>query len=164
MHLLKSNPFKIVLAGLLLFGAAPLVFAQDLPAGKGKDTLTRVCTACHDIESIPHLRYSRSEWSALVYSMKDMGADGTNAEMEEIVDYLTAHFGKGGATATAAKTNVNKATAKDIETGLGVTAKEAEAIVAYRAKNGDYKDLAGLKKAEGVDAAKIDAAKDKIEF
>jgi competence protein ComEA len=143
---------------------APLANAQDLPPGEGRETLKRVCTACHDIESIPRLRYSKADWTSLVYSMKDMGADASGAEMDQIIDYLTKNFGKGGDDAAVKKTNVNKATAKEIETGLGFSTKESEAIVAYRAKNGDFKDAAGVGKVDGVDAAKVDAAKDKMEF
>jgi cytochrome c553 len=81
--------------GLALFGSLlPLTFAQDLPAGKGRETLKKVCTQCHDIEGVPQLRYSRADWASLVYSMKDMGADATKAELEEIIDYLAKNFGK----------------------------------------------------------------------
>lgn len=148
---------------LLAASLAPLSWGQDLPPGEGRETLQKVCTQCHDIESIPRLRYSREDWSNLVYSMKDMGADATGPELEQIVDYLAKNFGKGGAPA-AKKINVNSATAKEIETGLGVTTKDSEAIVAYRAKNGNFKDVDGLLKVDGVDAAKIQAAKDKIAF
>lgn len=152
----------ILIAGAVIVLTAPLSPAQDLPPGQGRDTLKRVCTACHDIESIPRLRYSKADWMSLVYSMKDMGADATGAEMDEIIDYLTKNFGKG--EEGAKKTNVNKASAKDIEDGLGLTAKDSEAIVLYRMKNGDFKDAAGLAKVGGVDQAKITAAKEKIEY
>ncbi len=67
---------------------------ENFPAGEGKATLIKVCTQCHDIESLPRVRYSRPEWANLVYSMKDMGADGTKAELESIIDYLFKSFGK----------------------------------------------------------------------
>lgn len=147
---------------LLFVSLAPLSWAQDLPAGPGKDTLVKVCTQCHDIESIPRLRYSREDWANLVYSMKDMGADATAPELEQIIDYLTKNFGKGNTAAN--KVNVNAAAAKEIETGLGLSTKESELIVQYRTKNGNFKDVDALLKVEGVDAAKIQAAKDKIAF
>lgn len=147
---------------LLCASLAPFSSAQDLPAGAGKDTLIKVCTQCHDIESIPRLRYSREDWANLVYSMKDMGADATAPELEQIIDYLTKNFGKGNAAAK--KVNVNSADAKEIETGLGLSAKESELIVQYRVKNGNFKDVDALLKVEGVDATKIQAAKDKIAF
>jgi competence ComEA-like helix-hairpin-helix protein len=148
---------------LLSLSFAPLSFGQDLPAGAGRETLKKVCTQCHDIESVPRLRYSRADWTNLVFSMKDMGADATGAEMDEIIDYLVKNFGKGEAAA-AKKVNVNAAPASELESGLGFTAKESELIVQYRGKNGNFKDLAALLKVEGVDAAKVQAAKDKMEF
>lgn len=78
----------------LFVSLIPFSFAQDLPAGKGRETLKKVCTQCHDIEGVPQLRYSRADWASLVYSMKDMGADATKAELEEIIDYLAKNFGK----------------------------------------------------------------------
>ena len=155
---------------LLAASMASLCWGQDLPPGEGRETLQKVCTQCHDIESIPRLRYSREDWSNLVYSMKDMGADATGPELEQIVNYLAKNFGKtapGANAADTAKVNVNSATAKDIETGLGVSTKDSELIVAYRVKNGNFKDIDGLLKVDGVEAAdtaKIQAAKDKIAF
>ena len=151
---------------LLAVSFASVSRGQDLPPGEGRETLQKVCTQCHDIESIPRLRYSREDWSNLVYSMKDMGADATGPELEQIVDYLAKNFGKGGAAASK-KVNVNSATAKELETALGITSKDSELIVAYRAKNGNFKDIDSLLKVDGVDAsdsAKIKAAKDSIAF
>jgi competence protein ComEA len=164
----------LVRISLLLLAASSLAsvsWGQDLPPGEGRETLQKVCTQCHDIESIPRLRYSREDWSNLVYSMKDMGADATGPELEQIVDYLAKNFGKtapaASSTDAATKVNVNSATAKEIETGLGVTTKDSELIVAYRVKNGNFKDIDALLKVDGVEAAdtaKIQAAKDKIAF
>ena len=159
---------RISLLLLLASSLASVCWGQDLPPGEGRETLQKVCTQCHDIESIPRLRYSREDWSNLVYSMKDMGADATGPELEQIVDYLAKNFGKtGGAAAAAKKVTINTATAKEIEAGLGVTTKDSELIVAYRVKNGNFKDLDALLKVDGVEAAdtaKIQAAKDKIAF
>ncbi len=141
----------------------PFSFGQDLPEGKGRETLQKVCTQCHDIEAIPRLRYSRADWANLVFSMKDMGADATAAELNEIIDYLAKTFGKGEEAAVK-KVNVNSASAKDLESGLGFTAKESDLIVQYRGKNGNFKDASGLLKVEGLDAGKVEAAKDKMEF
>jgi competence protein ComEA len=108
--------------------------------------------------------------------MKDMGADASTAELDEIINYLAKNFGKDEAPAkdakdssasgdtAAKKVNVNKASSQDLASGLGFSDKEADAIVAYRVKNGDFKDADALAKVDGVDAAKIAAAKDKMEF
>jgi competence protein ComEA len=159
---MTGNPIPcaaILLASCLLLPGMAL--ADDFPEGPGKDILMQVCTQCHDLESIPHLKYSRQEWQGLVTEMVNMGADAKPAEIEAIVSYLTTNFGSAPA---AAKVNVNTATAAEIERGLGLAAKEAAAVVQYRAKNGNFRTLDDLKKVDGVDAKKLDAAKDRIAF
>jgi len=148
----------------LFFAAAWLVIlparAQDLPDGPGKEVFNRVCTQCHGLDQIVELKQTKAEWSALVDTMVQYGAVAKDEEFDVIIDYLAKNFGKAGAD----KIKVNKATAKEIETGLALTTKEAEAIVQYRQKNGDFKTLQDLMKVTDVDGKKIDAAKDKIEF
>jgi len=148
----------------LCFAAASLVIlparAQDLPDGPGKEVFNRVCTQCHGLDQIIELKQTKAEWTVLVDTMVQYGAVAKDEEFDVIIDYLAKNFGKAGAD----KIKVNKATAKEIETGLSLTTKEAEAIVQYRQKNGDFKTLQDLMKVTGVDGKKIDAAKDKIEF
>jgi mono/diheme cytochrome c family protein len=73
---------------------APAVTAQDLPAGKGRETFKTICTSCHDAETTTNLRNTRSGWIEVIANMKNNGADGTEAQFMEIADYLTVNFGK----------------------------------------------------------------------
>jgi competence protein ComEA len=59
---------------------------------------------------------------------------------------------------------VNQATAAQLESGLGLTPAEAEAVIDYRKKNGDFKTIDDLKKVPDVDAKKLDAKKDRLAF
>ena len=90
--------------------------------------------------------------------MVSLGAVGTDEDFTAILDYLVKNFPQ------QTKINVNKATATALETGLSLSTKEAEAIVAYRDKNGDFKSLDDLKKVPQVDAKKLDAKKDSLIF
>jgi competence ComEA-like helix-hairpin-helix protein len=155
---IAAGLFVTILSGSL----TPAIRAQDLPAGEGRDILELLCTTCHSVDSIPRLRYTRAGWTKLVFSMRDKGLEASTDELYQIADYLTKNFGK--AEDAVKKTNVNSASAKEIESALGFTSKEAEAIVLYRIKNGNYKDLDAMKKVEGIDAAKIQSVKEKIEF
>jgi hypothetical protein len=83
-----------LLAGTLGYTLPAFADYENFPEGPGKSTLVKVCTQCHDIESLPHLKYTKAEWTNLVYSMKDMGADATGGELDSIIDYLTKNFGK----------------------------------------------------------------------
>ncbi len=101
--------YRVAARGVFLAAVAMLSASgngQNLPAGKGREALNRVCTSCHDLNSVPGLHYSRPEWKTLVDSMKEMGAQATAAEFAEIVEYLTVNFGpqKGAPAAKATKT------------------------------------------------------------
>ena len=79
------------------------ISAQTLPAGKGRETFQTICTACHDVETTTNLRNTRNGWMAVIRDMKSNGADGTEAQFTEVIDYLTLNFGKkdDGSTKTA---------------------------------------------------------------
>jgi competence protein ComEA len=140
---------------------APHTTAQDLPPGEGKDLLVKQCSGCHQITVITSQRKTESAWTDTIVEMRNRGANGSDEDMEQIIHYLTANYGPPSASA---KVNVNSASASDLATGLALSQAEADAIVAYRSKNGKYKDIPSLKQVPGVEAAKIDAVKDKIEF
>jgi competence protein ComEA len=155
--MIRTTAFFLLAAGsFALFSGA-----QSLPAESGKATFLRVCSGCHETDVATGSRHSRQEWDSLVSQMVSMGAPATDAEMDQIVDYLTTNFGPAPAKA---KVNVNTANAKDLTDGLGLSAAESDAIVAFRAKNGNFATVDDLKKVQGVDAAKIEAARNVISF
>ena len=63
-----------------------------------------------------------------------------------------------------AKINVNKASADDLKSGLDLSPKEAQSIVAYREHNGLFKTIDDLKKVPDLDGSKIDAKKERLSF
>ena len=134
---------------------------KTLPPGEGREELIRICAGCHLLTIVSTQRKSESAWTDTVIEMRNRGANGSDEDLEKIVEYLTKSFGPGSA---AAKVNVNTAAAADLVTSLSVTQEQAQAIVDYRDKNGKFKDIDGLKQVKGVDADKIEAAKDRIEF
>jgi competence ComEA-like helix-hairpin-helix protein len=93
--------------------------------------------------------------------MGDRGAQATRAELDLIADYLFENFPK---TEDATKVNVNKATAQEIAAGLALTSEEADAVVKYRERHGNFRAWGDLLIIYGVDGKKIAAAKDKISF
>ena len=141
----------------ILLALSVMVQAQDrLPAGPGKETLKKVCTGCHSPENVVGLAKTRSDWEALVGQMATVGAQGTDDEFNQIVDYLAAYFPK--------TVNVNKGSAKDLEAGLQISSKEAEAIIRYREQNGNFKSIEDLQKVPEIDVKKIIARKDVLEY
>jgi competence protein ComEA len=130
----------------------------ELPAGPGKDTLIRVCSSCHSPDNVIANGQDRSGWENTITKMAGFGAVASDEEFSEILEYLAKNFPAN------APINVNKATAAQLESGLGFTAAEAEAVVQYRGKNGDFKTIDDLKKVPDLEAKKVDAKKDRLAF
>jgi len=135
--------------------------AADLPEGKGKDLIERACVGCHKADELTAYRFTRDEYHAIVLRMADRGAQATRPELDVIADYMFEHFPK---LEDASKINVNKAPAEKLAAGLGLTREEAEAVVKYRERHGDFHAWGDLLTIYGVDGRKIEAAKDKISF
>jgi competence protein ComEA len=137
--------------------SSSIVQAQDLPAGKGKELVENTCGSCHGLDVVVAQHATKDGWSSIVDYMVSRGATGTPEEIATIVDYLSKNF-------PAAKVNVNKATAMDLQSQLELTAKDSETIVKYRTDHGDFKDWDGLAKVPGIDAKKLEVKKDSIVF
>jgi len=151
-----KNMNRALLLTPFLAASLAVAQAQDLPAGKGKELVENTCGSCHGLDVVVAQHATKDGWSSIVDYMVSRGATGTPEEIKTIVEYLAKNF--------PAKTNVNKASAMDIQTQLELTAKDAEAIVKYRADHGDFKDWDGLAKVPGIDTAKLTAKKDNIVF
>ena len=157
----------LLLPGLEVSGPAQQASAldnakQQLPPGDGKDLLIKACLGCHQLTVVTSPRKSEDKWTDTVIEMRNRGAKGSDEDMEQIVLYLAANFGP--TSPPAAKVNVNFASGSVLVAVLSLSQAEADAIVAYRKKNGNFKGIAGLKQVPGVEASRIDAVRDKIEF
>lgn len=150
---------RFCFAVVLFCSVALAADKPKLPDGPGKATMERICSSCHGPEIVLGKKLTRDGWSQIVMNMIQRGAQGTDDEFADVVDYLT-----NTVSVDAAKINVNKATAAQLQKGLDLSDKEADAILQYRTANGDFKSVDDLKKVPGIDAAKIDAKKAKLSF
>jgi len=132
--------------------------AKLLPDGPGKEIVVRLCTECHGPENFRKVRHDKDEWSDSVGDMVDRGAKGTPAGLAAVVDYLAQNFG------TDSKVNVNTAPLQELKAQLDFTVPEALAVIAYRQKQGGFKEWRDLLKVNGVDPQKVEARKEKIGF
>src|SRR5882762_4092209 len=75
----------------------------QVPDGKGKAEFERTCTTCHAGAMSTRLNKSHDEWVGIVNDMVSRGAQGSRADLDSIVFYLTTNFGpsKGGNAASA---------------------------------------------------------------
>ena len=159
---MRTLGLATVLAPSLLIGFAltttRAVDAQagdKLPDAPGKPLVVGVCTSCHDSSLITDGPRTIAGWDDVIYTMKDFGAMAKDEEWKVISDYLVTNL---------ALVEVNKAESAHLQLVFGVSEAAATEIVAYRDKQGGFKTIDDLKKAPGVDAAKIDALKERLLF
>jgi competence protein ComEA len=129
---------------------------EGLPDGPDKALVEAVCSECHTTERIAAQQLTKPQWADKVLEMLQEAPDIKQSERDRIVEYLAKNF--------PAHANVNKATAKELQAVLEISPESAGAIVSYRQQNGRFKTLDELKKVAGVDAAKLDAKRDIIDF
>jgi competence protein ComEA len=145
----------LVLVATLTAAALPLS-AEGLPDGPGKDLVEAICSECHTTERIAVQQLTKPQWEAKVLEMLQEAPDVKQSERDKIVEYLAKNF--------PVHANVNKANAKELQATLDISLESATAIVGYRQQNGTFKTLDDLKKVPGVDASKLDAKRDIIDF
>lgn len=75
-------------------GAGTASVRTGLPAGTGVEAVRLACGRCHGTEKITRLKLDRPEWELILYDMIGRGAPIYEEEMEEIVNYLGANFGR----------------------------------------------------------------------
>lgn len=87
---MMESMFRILF--LTAAGALFLAQAQDLPDGKGKDLVLKLCQDCHDTGVIAAQRATKDGWQSIIDSMVERGAGGTKDELATIVEYLAKNF------------------------------------------------------------------------
>ena len=150
---------RSVLAAAFVLIAGNLDAQENLPPGKGRETLENTCTECHGLDKALAEFHTRERWQKIAVEMRSKGATMSDSELDTLVDYLFTNFG-----IDVEKVNVNKASAKVLADELQLTSSEAAAIVRYRDANGPFKEWRDLTKIVEVDKRKIEAVKDRLVF
>jgi competence protein ComEA len=143
----------IALIGLALPAAA----AAQLPAGPGQAETIKLCGTCHPPERGASVRLTREGWEDVITKMVGLGAKGTDAELDAVLDYLATHF-KGEA---AVPLNLNRATSVELESIAGFLRRESAAWMAHRAKR-PCTTLDDLRAVPGVDFKKIEKRRERL--
>lgn len=129
------------------------------PDGPGKQQFLQICGMCHGPENVLGQNMDAAGWTDVINQMISNGAQGSDADFSAILNYLVTNFGP-----TPAHVAINKATAGNLQAWLNFPADQAQAIVDYRTKNGDFKSLDDVKKVPGVDPKLLDSVASKLTY
>ena len=132
----------------------------QMPDGPGKQETQKICSQCHELERSFSLRQDRDGWKATMNKMVSLGAEASEEDLQMAFEYLVRNY----PAEAVPRVNVNKATAIELESGLTLRRSQAAAVLAYRAKNGNFKSIEDLKKVPGIDPAYIESKKDRLAF
>jgi helix-hairpin-helix protein len=124
--------------------------AGGTPADKG--AFEKVCGACHSPAMVDSFR-SEPDWRDTVANMVELGARGTNEQMDGVMRYLLRVW---------TRININVATARQISQTIGVSDPVAQKIVDTRS-HGNLRNCEDLIKATGLPALR-ESCKDRIVF
>ena len=147
---------KVSRSLLVLAAAAALYGQQSLPDGPAKDLTRKRCGTCHSAQILAAQDQTRDQWSDTINKMMGMGAQLTEDEFNDILDYLSTNF--------PPKVRVNRATAERIASGLDLPIQQAEIIVRYRDQHGNFKSFEDLLIVPGLDTKKMTERKKFIAF
>jgi competence ComEA-like helix-hairpin-helix protein len=117
--------------------------------------IEKACIQCHPFENIIRMRRTVRDWNDVVTTMAGRGAIATDDQFALIRRYLTRYYGL---------VRVNTASAEELSAVLGLSSKDAEAIVEYRKAHGRFADIADLAKVEGLDRSKIEEQPEALRF
>jgi competence protein ComEA len=129
--------------------------SSTLPPGTGRDLMLKICSDCHPVDKATSELKTKEEWNNTLFEMADNGAHATDDEYAQILEYLDKNF---------SPIQVNKAAAEELAAKLDVSPEVAAAIVKFRQDNGNISSIDQLKKVPRIDAAKVDARKDRFRF
>lgn len=155
--------FKPSLSVVLLYSAllSPAFAQKDFPDGPAKEYLQNICLQCHQPAQLLSQHRTEEDWKRTVARMAQKGVSAPTEQFDAIAVYMAKNFGKSEDTT---KLNMNKAKPDEIVKVIGLTPDEAQALVTYREKHGDYREWGEMLVVYGVDGRKLEAAKDKMTF
>ena len=98
-RLLWSLAIVFVLTASLAIGAqnpqtqtTPDDGHSNFPPGEGRELTLKVCSTCHSVDLLADQQLDRDGWKETVTQMASMGADATEEQLNQIIDYLTKAF------------------------------------------------------------------------
>ena len=73
-------------------GGATTAAEVQLPAGPGRELVEGRCASCHDLGRVVSTPRTKPGWERITRDMIGRGPQASAAQVQTIIDYLTAHF------------------------------------------------------------------------
>lgn len=83
----------VCLGAVATLAIATCAQAQELPEGQGKELVQSACTQCHGIDVIVRQRRSRDDWTETVSRMVGNGAQLSDEDYNQVIQYLATYLG-----------------------------------------------------------------------
>jgi competence ComEA-like helix-hairpin-helix protein len=142
--------------GLLVLAAPVLAQDGDAAPSTEAQVFGQVCGKCHPAQAVTAFRKTQAQWEETFFKMIDeQDAKASDEDFRTALDYVVRNFGR---------VNINRATTRELTTVLGWSRQEANAVVDYRRAHGNFADLDAVAAVPGLNAGKVQAAKDAITF
>lgn len=145
-----------------LFAAGPRIqspaqqSAADASEAAEAALVSRMCGGqCHVPAEVLTKRRTKIDWQDVLDRMVEKGATGASKDFERVLAYLCRTYGE---------IYINRAPPDEIAMTLGLSKKDADAVVAYRKANGSFADIDAVKKVPDLDIKTLDKRKDSIIF
>ena len=123
--------------------------------GEGKALVEKLCTTCHGLDYVWPSQRTVQVWLETIDLMRGYGAEATDEQWKTVTDYIIGNL---------AYLQVNKAAAAEFGMLFGIDEQAAQGVVAYRETQGGFKTIDDLRKAPGLEAARIDALAARLIF
>jgi competence protein ComEA len=117
-------------------------------------------------------RYGREEdqyqFKSITKEEDNMKRETTGKLLKVFIMMLVVSFMVNGVSLAGKSTdnqnpvNINRATVKELSSLPGIGKKRAEAIIAYREKNGKFSTVEDIRKVEGIGKDTLEKIKDHI--
>src|SRR5436190_7450897 len=107
-HLGSAVSAKLLTA---LWCAVTVSNAAVLPDGTGKAETVRLCGKCHSLDQAVSLRQGQPGWAETIAKMVNLGAQGSDDDLNTILNYLVKFYGPAtgapGSPASAGSRSAN---------------------------------------------------------
>ena len=103
---------------IVLLSAASLSSAATLPDGNGKAETVKLCGKCHSLDQAVSLRQSQAGWGETISKMVNLGAQGSDEDLNSVLQYLVKFYGAPGGAAAGSVAPTTGTAATKVESAL----------------------------------------------